>query len=175
MENEKWITENEERDSNREKLSVIHYLVSVEIVCSACGTRAKREDAKFCRVCGKLLKEGFQPLDNLRASYRLQGKTFPTENRPKEETVNLFETNKNAASESAKALIVYSLVPYLGILFCPFALVSGGVGVFVAYQKPHLGGARASFYSIVLTVVIFAVQIFLWWLLYIIPELGRKI
>lgn len=175
MENEKWKmdTDNEERDSNREKLSIIHYPLSVEKVCSACGAKTSREDAKFCRVCGKLLKEGFQPLDNLRASYRLQGKTFQGENRQNEETINLFETNKNGASESAKALIVYSLVPYLGILFCPFALVSGGVGVFVAYRKPNLGGGRASIYSIALGFVIFAVQIFLWWLLYIVPELKK--
>ncbi|HXG83918.1 MAG TPA: hypothetical protein VNI84_07815 [Pyrinomonadaceae bacterium] len=132
-----------------------------------------RENAKFCRVCGKLLREGFQPLDNLRASYRLQGKSFVTENRQKEETINLFETNKNGASESAKALIVYSLVPYLGILFCPFALVSGGVGVLVAYRQPHLGGWRTSIYSIALGFVILAVQIFLWWLLYIVPELAK--
>ncbi|MDQ3323385.1 MAG: hypothetical protein M3525_13290 [Acidobacteriota bacterium] len=175
MENEKWITENEERDSNREKLSVIHYLLSVEIVCSACGAQAERENAKFCRVCGKLLKEGFQPLDNLRASYRLQGKIFPAENRQKEETVNLFETNKNSASESAKALIVYSLVPYLGILFCPLAFLSGGFGAFVAYRQPNLGGGRTSFYAVFLSIVIFFIQIFLWWLLYFIPELGRKI
>lgn len=172
MEKGEWKTENEERDLEREKFSVFYSPFLVEKICSACGAQAKREDAKFCRICGKLLKEGFQPLDNLRASYRLQGKSFVTEIRQKEEAANLFETNKNGASESAKALVVYSLVPYLGILFCPFALLTGGVGVFVSYQKPHLGGARASFYSVALAVVIFTVQIFLWWLLYIVPELG---
>jgi hypothetical protein len=50
----------------------------------------------------------------------------------------------------------------------------GGVGVFVSYRKPYLGGGKTSLYSIVLSVVVFAVQIFLWWLLYIIPELGRN-
>lgn len=149
--------------------------VSASESCPACGAITTREAAKFCRICGKLLKEGFQPLDNLRASYHLQGKSFPSERRQKEETMNLFETNKNAASESAKALVVYALVPYLGILFCPFALFSGGVGAYVSYCKPHLGGGRASVYSIIFAVIIFAVQIFLWWLLYIVPELGRNI
>jgi hypothetical protein len=87
----------------------------------------------------------------------------------------LFETNKNVASESAKALVVYSLVPYLGILFCPFALLTGGFGAFVAYRKPSLGGGRTSFYAAVLSIIIFLIQIFLWWLLYIIPELGKGI
>ena len=41
----------------------------------------------------------------------------------------------------------------------------GGIGAFAAYRKPHLGGGRTAIYSIVLSVIIFAVQIFLWWLL----------
>lgn len=175
MENEKRIMDNEEPDVMQKKLSAIRYPLSVESVCPACGAQVLREAAKFCRVCGKLLIEGFQPLDNLRASYRLQGKIFPVENQPKEETPNLFATNKNGASESAKALIVYSLVPYLGILFCPFALVSGVVGAFVAFRNPPLGGGQTSLYAVILSIIIFLAQIFLWWLFYIVPELGKSI
>lgn len=135
-------------------------------VCPACGARARREDAKFCLVCGKYLMEDYKPLDALRASYRLQGKSFLAENRQIEETPNLFEQNENSAAQSAKALVVYSLVPYLGILFCPFALLSGSIGAFVSFRQLKMGGGRASVYSIVSTFIIFAVQIFLWWLLY---------
>jgi len=141
--------------------------------CSACGAEAEREFAKFCRVCGKLLLEDYQPLDTLRASYRLQGKSFQFEE--KEEITDLFAENKNTASATASAFVVYSLVPYLGILFCPGAFLMGGIGVFVSYRKPYLGGGRTSVYSIVLSIIIFAVQILLWWLLYLIPELGRNI
>ncbi|MCY7376972.1 MAG: hypothetical protein LH472_13520 [Pyrinomonadaceae bacterium] len=141
--------------------------------CSACGTLATRDFAKFCRVCGKLLLEDYQPLDTLRASYRLQGKSFPIV--AEEKTVDLFAENKNSASWTASAFVVYSLVPYLGILFCPGALLMGGIGALAAYRQPHLGGGRTSIYSIVLSVIIFAVQILLWWLLYYIPELGRRI
>ncbi len=175
MESGKWKVENEERALERGKFSASSFLLSNQNTCSACGARAARENAKFCRICGKSLSEGYEPLDNLRASYRLQRKSFSPENSQKRETVNLFETNKNSASESAKALVVYSLVPYLGILFCPFALISGSVGIFVSRRQPTLGGARASFYSIASTVIIFIVQIFLWWLLYFIPELGKNI
>ena len=141
------------------------------INCSACGAGITRDEAKFCRICGKLLLEDYQPLDTLRASYRLQGKSFQFEE--KKEITDLFEEDKNSASSTASAFVVYSLVPYLGILFCPGAFVMGSIGVFVSYRKPYLGGKRTSLYSIVLSVIIFAVQILLWWLLYIIPELGR--
>ena len=143
--------------------------------CSACGAEAKRELSRFCRVCGKLLTEDYQPLDRLRASYRLQGRKFQFESDLPENEINLFEENKNSASETASAFVVYSLVPYLGILFCPGAFLMGGIGAFVSYRKPFLGGGKSSIYSIVLSVIIFAIQILLWWLLYIIPELGRNI
>lgn len=139
--------------------------------CSACGTQIEREFAKFCRVCGKLLLEDYEPLDTLRASYRLQGKSFQF--KQTEEITDLFAENKNSASSTASAFVVYSLVPYLGILFCPGAFLMGGIGIFVSYRKPFLGGGRTSLYSLVLSVVIFAIQILLWWLLYLIPELGR--
>ena len=144
-------------------------------ICSACGTEIEREFSKFCRVCGKLLLEEYQPLDSLRASYRLQGKSFQFEKSDKQKAENLFEENKNSASATASAFVVYSLVPYLGILFCPGAFVMGGIGALVARRKPYLGGGRTSLYSIILSIIIFAIQILLWWLLYLIPELGRSI
>ncbi len=139
--------------------------------CSACGAQIEREFARFCRVCGKLLLEDYEPLDTLRASYRLQGKSFQFEQ--KEKVVHLFVEDKNFASSTASAFVVYSLVPYLGILFCPGAFLMGGIGIFVSYRKPFLGGGRTSIYSLALSIVIFAIQILLWWLLYIIPELGK--
>lgn len=171
MESEKWKMENEERLSESEKSSV--FRVPFSISCPACGTSATRDLAKFCRVCGKLLLEDYQPLDALRASYRLQRKSFRV--AESEEAFDLFPENKNSASATASAFVVYSLVPYLGILFCPGAFLMGGIGAYTAYRNPHLGGGRTSVYSLVLSAIIFAVQIFLWWLLYIIPQLGRKI
>ena len=181
MENEKWKIKNSERSFEREKPSVVQFPLSIERTCPACGSDAQRADAKFCSVCAKLLREDYQPLDRLRASYHLQGKSvaieknLKTQDTSKEINENLFDENKNSASDAAKAFVVYSLVPYLGILFCPFAVLTGGIGVFVSYRKPYLGGGRTSVYSIALGFIIFAVQIFLWWLLYIIPELGRSI
>jgi hypothetical protein len=179
MENEKRKMKNERRDLHGENISAVKFPPSAEKVCSACGAQARRADAKFCLVCGKLLREDYQPLDRLRASYSLRrnGAFNFTDSRKTSEEMeieNLFEENKNSASETAKAFVVYSLVPYLGILFCPGAMLLGGIGIVMAYRKPFLGGARASVLSVALGFLILAAQIFLWWLLYIIPELGGR-
>src|SRR5215210_6439547 len=70
--------------------------VSVSLICSACGSESERRFAKFCRVCGKLLREDYQPLDNLRASYRLQGKNIShAESKLREEKMaSLFEKDE---------------------------------------------------------------------------------
>ena len=85
---------------------------------------------------------------------------------------SLFQPSKNLVSDTAWACVVYSLVPYLGILFVPFAFATAGFGFFVSYRESHLDGRRMAVACVGLSVFIFAVQIFLWWLLYIIPEIG---
>lgn len=140
--------------------------------CSACGAEAQRGGAKFCLVCGKLMKEDYQPLDTIRASYGLQGKNLGFGEIEKEGPTNLFEENKNAVSQTAWACVVYSMVPYLGILFVPFAFVISGAGYVVAQRRPQLGGRRLAMICIGLTFLVLAVQILLWWLLYIIPKVG---
>jgi hypothetical protein len=142
-------------------------------ICSACGAEARRGNAKFCLICGKLLREDYQPLDTLRASYHLQGKSFEFQKPEIEEVKDLFEQNKNPISEMAWACLVYSFVPYLGILFIPFTFLIGGYGYLIALRQPHLGGRKLALISIVISFIVLAVQIFLWWLLYIIPELGK--
>ena len=140
------------------------------LTCAACGAEARRETASFCLVCGKSLDEDYQPLDTLRASYRLQGKSVSIENT---EDTNLFERNKNSISQTAWACLVYSIVPYLGILFVPFTVGIGSFAYLTAVRQPDLGGRKMALMSISISFVVLAVQIFLWWLLYIIPELGR--
>ncbi len=176
-------TDTEEETNRREENIPISSPSAADfsLTCSACGTKARREFAKFCRVCGKLLREDYEPLDALRASYRLQGKPLhaasvvPIAAAQVAETINLFEKNENNFAESARALVVYSLVPYLGILFCPLAFFAGVCGVFVAFRKPYLGGGRRAGYSIAVSFIILGIQILLWGLLYLIPELGRRI
>ncbi len=78
--------------------------------------------------------------------------------------------NRNGASQTALAFVVYSLVPYLGILFCPGAVLMGGVGLVRSWRVPQLGGRRASYAGVIFGVMILSVQILLWWILYKVPQ-----
>jgi hypothetical protein len=142
--------------------------VEVKEFCSACGASMDAQST-VCKICGKLLQEGYFPLDNLKASYRKR--LWQSEER--QEMNVLYEENRNGASETAWAFTVYSLVPYLGILFCPGAVLMGGIGMLVSYRKPKLGGARMSAISIAGGFLVLGLQMFLWWLLYYIPTLNR--
>ena len=142
------------------------------IMCSACGAEAERGSAKYCLVCGKLMREDYQPLDAIRSSHGLQQKHLKFGNTSHIEADSLFGESKNPITDMAWALVVYSSVPYLGILFVPFAFVVSGLGWYKAYRVPKLGGGRLALVCLGLSFLILAVQIFLWWLLYLIPELG---
>ena len=149
-------------------------------ICAACGTEAGRDAAKFCAICGKILNHDYAPLDALWASYNLQRRKTAKEETPqkvqqpqKTEITDLFAKPPNGAAATAMAFVVYSLVPYLGILFCPGALLMGGIGLAISYQKPNLGGRQTATYSICLGAIVSAIQVVLWWLLYLIPELKR--
>jgi len=105
----------------------------------------------------------------------MQGRGLDFQTTETEEIKDLFEQNKNTVSQTAWACLVYSFVPYIGILFVPFTFLIGGAGYLTAVRQPQLGGRRLALVSIGYSFVVLAVQIFLWWLLYIIPELGRQI
>lgn len=141
------------------------------MICAACGTTASRGSAKFCLVCGKSMSEDYQPLDSLRASYGLQHTRLETTEPRSAE--RLYEENRNSLAELAYACVVFALVPYLGILFTPAGIIFGGAGYVTAIRKPDLGGAAMAAASVALSILMFAMQLFLWWLLYVIPELGR--
>jgi len=147
----------------------------VVVRCSACGAPATRERANYCLVCGKTLLEDYQPLDTLRSSYRLQGRGYLLENQKREGEQDLFEVNRNPISETAWASCVYSMVPYVGVIFIPFTLVAAFLGFGVSLRYSAAGGAKLSAAAFGLSFLILAIQVFLWWLLYVIPEMGRTI
>ncbi|HWS52611.1 MAG TPA: hypothetical protein VN228_00680 [Pyrinomonadaceae bacterium] len=80
---------------------------------------------------------------------------------------------ENGAAATGLAFVTYALVPYLGILFCPGALVMGGLGLWRASRAPHLGGRRAAALSIGLGLAVLCVQLVLWWVLYKVPDWAR--
>lgn len=143
---------------------------SFPFFCPACGAHTSGSAVRFCNVCGKLLSEEYQPLDNWRSSYRMQGKPFKSQTKTPD-TTHLFEQNKNAAAQTAWACFVYSLVPYLGILFVPLTFSISGFGYFAAVRRPFPGGRTLSLASFYLSFVVLAIQLFLWWLLYSVPKM----
>jgi hypothetical protein len=86
----------------------------------------------------------------------------------------LFEENNNSMSEIAWAFTVYSIVPYIGILFVPFAVIVGIIAVYFSNKTPQIGGKKLAVNSLLSSFFIFFGQILLWYLLYLIPELSRK-
>ena len=74
----------------------------------------------------------------------------------------LFDSEGNAAAAIALVLVFSALVPYIGILFCPFAIIAGGFGLFEAWAVRHAGGARLAACCIVFGFVIAGAQVLLW-------------
>ena len=81
---------------------------------------------------------------------------------------------ESGAAATAMAFVTYALVPYLGILFCPGALLFGGVGLVRAWRAPRPGHARAAALSLLLGLVVLCAQLLLWWILYKVPEWARQ-
>jgi hypothetical protein len=74
---------------------------------------------------------------------------------------------------TARAFATYSLVPYLGIVFCPGAVLLGTVGVVRSYRSNQTPGESARgvcYASTIVGVVVLAVQLLLWWILYQVPR-----
>ena len=82
--------------------------------------------------------------------------------------------SENGAAATAMAFVTYALVPYLGILFCPGALLFGGVGLWKALRRPQPGRARAAALSLALGLLVLCAQLLLWWILYKVPEWARQ-
>ena len=79
----------------------------------------------------------------------------------------------NGPSTTALAFMTYALVPYLGILFCPGAVLLGAVGLIYSLRAPQRGGRRAAYASIGFGLLILGVQILLWWIIIKVPEWTR--
>ena len=80
--------------------------------------------------------------------------------------------------ETAKAFATYSLVPYLGIVFCPGAVLLGTVGVVRSYRSQeldHQSGRNVCYISTIVGLVVLVVQLILWWILYQAPAWADKL
>lgn len=143
-------------------------------VCSACGTAASAADEKFCLVCNKLLSEDYQPLDSLRSSYGLQRQALQMDEAGVISADELFARRReNNLADFSWACFVYSLVPYLGIIFVPVTCLLGTVAGISSIRNADKSGTRLGFGMVAGSIPVLAAQLLLWWLLYLIPELGH--
>ena len=78
----------------------------------------------------------------------------------------LFEEEKPFASSAVWACVVYSLVPFVGVVFVPFVFIFGVVG---------LVRGESTFRAMVGGIGILIVQLVLWWLLYVVPKWGLQV
>jgi hypothetical protein len=74
----------------------------------------------------------------------------------------MFDNEGNAAAGIALVLVFSALVPYIGLLFCPLAIMAGCGGLFEARLMPRAGGARLAASCIVFAFVIAGAQVLLW-------------
>ena len=72
----------------------------------------------------------------------------------------------DGVTQLARAFVIYALVPYLGILFCPGAGLLGFVGLWRARRRGQHAQARAATRCILMGLFIFSAQMLLWWVLY---------
>ncbi len=152
-------------------------------ICPACGTATRRDSARFCATCGRGLEHtSYAPADAVRASYHhhqpTTSKGTTTSDRPDAQRTNtprLYAARQDDITATAFAFVAYALVPYLGIIFCPGAIICGGIGLLRARREDaHAGDdARRAAYVVACGFLVLGVQIFLWWILYKVPQWSR--
>ena len=143
--------------------------------CPACGTAARRNDARYCATCGRGLRErAYAPADSLFASYHQQrnrpamlfGPVAPATTTAgvsirSATRRRIFDHEGNTSAAIALVLICSALVPFIGILFCPLAVFAGGLGLFEAWLVPRVGGARLATCCICFGLLIAGAQVLL--------------
>lgn len=71
---------------------------------------------------------------------------------------------------TARAFATFSIVPYLGILFCPGAVVLGAVGIVRARRSMQASESTRSYYvSTIVGLAVLGIQVWFWWILYHVP------
>jgi hypothetical protein len=71
---------------------------------------------------------------------------------------------------TARAFATFSLVPYLGILFCPAAVVLGAVGIVRSHRSPQVSDSTSIYYvSAIVGLGVLGIQVWFWWILYHVP------
>ena len=84
---------------------------------------------------------------------------------------SVFGESKAFASSAVWACAVYSLVPFVGIVFVPFVFVFG----LIATVRGDRGRRRSALTAMAVGLVVMIAQIVLWWLLYAVPSWSQQV
>ena len=82
-----------------------------------------------------------------------------------------FASESPLSSSVTFACNVYSMVPYIGIIFVPLAALFGGRDYLAARRADDSARARSALRFLGVSVSLIIFQLFLWSLLYIVPTL----
>jgi hypothetical protein len=95
----------------------------------------------------------------------------PLDERERSTKHKALSSKPSGIAATAKAFATYSLVPYLGILFCPGAMLVGGFGVLRSYRSRTADDSTRSvcYVSAIVGFLVLVIQLFLWWILYKAP------
>ena len=77
--------------------------------------------------------------------------------------------DENKTVSTAKAFATYALMPFLGILFCPGALLLGSVGLINSRLRATAVRNSSLLLMAIATAELIA-QLTLWWIMYKVPE-----
>lgn len=88
------------------------------------------------------------------------------------DSIGLCDERRSLVSNPAWACTVYSMVPYIGIVFILPALLTGGFSYFRARRRDLAEEERQAVICVGVSLVVLSIQLVLWWLLYLIPEIG---
>jgi hypothetical protein len=136
--------------------------------CPACGSAGSRGSARFCSACGQDLNRDYAPADRLMASYhrrRFAAQITASRFEPAAQMIS----KQDGLTASAFAFVTYSVVPFLGLLFCPFALCLGLCCLLRPTASPQRTDLRRPLMAMGLAVLVTGVQTFLWWALVNVP------
>ncbi len=71
---------------------------------------------------------------------------------------------------TARAFATFSLVPYLGIIFCPAAVVLGAFGIVKSRRSSEVIDSTSIYYvSMAVGLGVLGIQVWFWWILYHVP------
>ena len=139
-------------------------------MCPACGARGWRAAARYCATCGRGLREReYSPADRLRASYRWPAVTQPARRECHARAVRLRRRRRNEQTERGYVFLAYSLLPFVGLVFCvcAYAYCKAGLRDALACRRKH--AASEARRGVAYAVLLAGAQAFIWLVAFVLP------